>query len=76
MIEKKFREEGFRVKIGKGIGQVSHQYSHFNQEVQLFVPVNTLHTPVIWISPAQLENHPLSMVQQKVIAFVRQNHIL
>jgi A/G-specific adenine glycosylase len=75
-IEKKFKDEGLDVRIGKGIGVVSHQYSHFNQEVQLFVPANADQTKVEWVSPAQLRTHPFSKVQQKVFDFLRESHIL
>ncbi len=75
-IEKKFNKEEMHVRLGKGIGIVSHQYSHFNQEIQLFVPASTTQTNVEWISTAQLRARPLSKVQQKVFAFLRENHIL
>lgn len=75
-IEKKFQKEGFEVKVGKGLHSVSHQYSHFNQEVSLFIPRSYSNLPIEWVSIAQLQARPLSKVQRKVLDFLRERESL
>ncbi len=68
ILEKKFSENGFLVKMGKPKGTVSHSYSHFTQHVHVFDAELKENHPHGWVDKKSLKKIPLSKVQQKILA--------
>ena len=67
ILEKKFSEKGFQIKLGKPRSSVSHQYSHFTQHVHVFDA--ELKNPQMegWVDSQTLKKIPLSKVQLKIL---------
>ncbi|MBM3282473.1 MAG: A/G-specific adenine glycosylase [Candidatus Diapherotrites archaeon] len=71
MIEQKFADAGFHIIIGKPRGSVKHTYSHFVQHVHVFDASWNNPPKNGWFSPVELARIPLSMVQKKILGFLK-----
>ncbi len=67
VLEKKFNEKGFNVKLGKPRSSVLHQYSHFTQHVHVFDAKLGGERKEGWVDKKSLKKIPLSKVQQKIL---------
>jgi A/G-specific adenine glycosylase len=67
-LEKKFLETfGFRVLLGKEIGSIDHEYTHFKQRITLFSGRIPEKQGVKWTQKKALSSLPLSKANQKLL---------
>lgn len=73
-LEKKFFQEfGETVLLGKEIGRISHEYTHFRQQIVLFEATMPKKQQAQWTPKKSVQSLPFSNANQKLLEIANKN---
>ncbi len=73
-LEKKFLQEfGETILLGKEIGRIKHEYTHFRQQIVLFEATAPTKQQETWVFKKTVQSLPLSKANQKLLELANKN---